>query len=84
MSTPDLHDVVEGAGAYIWSSVEIGHLVPVAEAVQWHGSEAERMMFVAEVEALLAAYRAGARLTSHRSGDVYEPMRDLFTILGPQ
>lgn len=84
VSAPDRHDVVEGAGGLHLVVCRDRTLVPIAETVQWHGSEAERMMLVEEVEALLAVYRGGARLTSHRSGDVYEPMRDLFTILRPQ
>lgn len=83
MSAPDRHDIVEAAGSYIWSSVDLGYLVPVNDAIQWSGPTDDRQTLVTEVETLLAAYRAGGRLTPHRSGDAYEPLRDKFTNLKP-
>lgn len=76
-------DITDAAAEYVWSSVEAGHLTPLAVALpRLIGDGDEHRVFLDAVHFLLIAYRDGARLTRHRSGDGYEAMRHRFRELG--
>lgn len=68
----DYHDVVEAAAAYVDGSVALGRLDPLETVLS------ARPALIDDVRALLDRYRAGERLTAHRSGDAYEAMRRKF------
>lgn len=75
-----VHDVVDAVAYYIATSVEIGRLDGID--VTMYGLEGatdqEKAAFLEDVADLIARFRRGERVTAHRTGDFYEPMRAEF------
>ena len=78
----DRHDVVDAAGAYVESCVADGRLKCLLEILPCVFSDAleKKRLYIAVYE-VVRLYAEGSRLTPHRSGDGYEPLRKPFVAL---
>lgn len=77
MSAPlrDSH-ITEAAAEYLWSCVGQGKLAPLAVVRRQDLDGEVNGALVDGVRQRLAAFRKGARLTDHTSGDGYEALRE--------
>ncbi len=69
-------DMTEAAAEYLWSCAEQGKLAPLSVVRRRDFGDEDNEALVSGVRRRLAAFRLGARLTEHRSGDGYEAYRE--------
>lgn len=69
-------DITEAAAAYLWSVCGEGRLAPLSVVRRPDFGNLENEAVVTGVRDKLVAFRKGARLTDHGSGDGYEVLRE--------
>ena len=69
-------DITEATAEYLWAVCGEGKLAPISVVRRRDFDDADNVALVSGVRDRLAAFRQGARLTVHRTGDGYEAYRE--------